>query len=819
MGIPTFYRWLLDRYPRSIVYVKEESPKVVNGEEVPIDITGPNPNAIEFDNLYLDLNGIIHPCFHPEDRPPPSSYDEVYKAIFKYIDHIFSLIRPRKLLFIAIDGVAPRAKMNQQRSRRYRTARDAADAAAMAEKSKDEYGTACEKLVPEDKIKKMDSNVITPGTEFMASLSVALQYYIRLRLNTDPGWRGIKVILSDANVPGEGEHKVAAYIRDQRNLPGFDPNTRHCLYGLDADLIMLALATHEIHFSVLREVIVFRGKQNENRDRDGNMKRSAVQNSKIKEAKEEDFDFIKRIRFQFVHIWILREYLDFELRIPEASMKTNLERLIDDFVFMCLFVGNDFLPHIPTLEITEGAIDLLIKVYKKEFNKMGGYLTNSCEVDLGRVEHFLQALGSHEAAILRRRLQVKWEKDTLFGKDACETGGDDGMGWMDGPDKPKLVSKDMSQKVLSNAERKEDKARTVEEGWKERYYCEKFDVDTPNDRTKLKDHAVQKYVEGICWFMHYYYQGICSWQWFYPYYYAPFSSDFTNLKNLDISFTMGKPFKPFDQLLGVLPAASAYALPLSYRKLMTDTSSSIIDFYPQDFALDLNGKRFFWQAVCKLPFINESRLLREIESLEHTLTDEERKRNAFSLDSLFFHISHRMAPKVISFYEEKKDSQKLTRAKLKQKINPKLSDGMNGFAYISDKTIQLSEIYSPIDGMETIKDNQTIFVYYKGPPMHPHIPKVPEGTELPKKLISMKDVRQAPPLWHEKRPAYLPSHRPTSNAIAGDRRFYGNNHREVQKVNNWQNRNQPRLYSRQGENTVKKDEILGKRNRKGEKRH
>lgn len=137
------------------------------------------------------MNGIIHTCSHPNDDVCfRISEEDIFKNIFHYIEVLFNMIRPQKLFFMAIDGVAPRAKINQQRGRRFRAAKDAEIQEAKAKA----------KGVEIPKEKRFDSNCITPGTLFMAKLGEQLKCFIEHKISMDDAWKKCKILFSGSEV-------------------------------------------------------------------------------------------------------------------------------------------------------------------------------------------------------------------------------------------------------------------------------------------------------------------------------------------------------------------------------------------------------------------------------------------------------------------------------------------------------------------------------------------------------------------------------------------------------------------------------------------
>ncbi|KAM9190053.1 5'-3' exoribonuclease 1 isoform 6-T6 [Dugong dugon] len=595
MGVPKFYRWISERYPCLSEVVKEH--------QIP-----------EFDNLYLDMNGIIHQCSHPNDDDVHFriSDDKIFTDIFHYLEVLFRIIKPRKVFFMAVDGVAPRAKMNQQRGRRFRSAKEAEDKIKKAIEKGETLPTEA----------RFDSNCITPGTEFMARLHEHLKYFVNMKISTDKSWQGVTIYFSGHETPGEGEHKIMEFIRSEKAKPDHDPNTRHCLYGLDADLIMLGLTSHEAHFSLLREEVRFGGKKTQRVC-----------------APEET-------TFHLLHLSLMREYIDYEFSVlkDKISFKYDIERIIDDWILMGFLVGNDFIPHLPHLHINHDALPLLYGTYITILPELAGYINESGHLNLPRFEKYLVKLSDFDREHFSEVfVDLKWFESKVGNKYLNEAAGAAAEEAKNCEEKKKSKSKEnicwaaldkneseaaTSKDNLEDETEDDDLFETEFRQYKRTYYMTKMGVDVVSDDF-LADQAAC-YVQAIQWILHYYYHGVQSWSWYYPYHYAPFLSDIRNISTLKIHFELGKPFKPFEQLLAVLPSASRNLLPACYQHLMTSEDSPIIEYYPPDFKTDLNGKQQEWEAVVLIPFIDEKRLLEAMESCNHSLKKEERKRNQHS---------------------------------------------------------------------------------------------------------------------------------------------------------------------------------------------
>jgi len=660
-GIPKMFRWLTDQYPNIL------RRRLGSATSIPT-----------IDNFYLDMNGIIHPCTHGNNEDEITILDEteMFKKIFGYVDRLYKIVKPRKVLYLAVDGVAPRAKMNQQRARRFRSSKEAEKLAANI--------LARDGVLPERDA--FDSNCITPGTDFMLKLGLAMRKWIEYKQKTDPVWmNGCDVVVSGPDVPGEGEHKVMDYIRDikakydpdnpEKSHPHWEPNLTHVLYGLDADLIMLGLATHEPKFLLLREkmsvVMAGRGRQ--------------------KHRKKKDMLDYTRDDFELLELSALREMFQIQFRKFADSGRLesvyDVRRVIDDFIFMCMFVGNDFLPHVPHLEIDNGALSLMLNNYIDLLSEWGGYLTDKGKIHPARLEQYLYNLAVFEEEHFRRRAYEENEPGWSLGTEN-EKEEDDFYGVWYGktptplatkeanhglvvetnllseePTSPEFEASDTTAKSRKEKKAKELHHRDASRSYREFYYESKLGISplaTYRAEAQRDRRAITRdFLEGLHWNLNYYHSGCCSWSWFFPHLYGPLSTDMVNLWEFygdeEISptdndgfreFQFGKtePFPPLAQLLSVLPPQSASLLPSELGELMTEPSSPLATFYPNDFESDPNGKRQPWEAIVKIPFIDGDQLLEvvngileadENSSSGELLTNAERRRNLLGHEHTF----------------------------------------------------------------------------------------------------------------------------------------------------------------------------------------
>lgn len=400
-----------------------------------------------------------------------------------------------------------------------------------------------------------------------------------------------------------------------------------------------------------------------------------------KYRKKKDMMEYTRHDFELLELSSLRKLLAIQFRKFSDQLENySLDRVVDDFVFMCMLVGNDFLSHCPHLEIDGGAISLMMTTYIDLLPEWRGYLTEREKINPERFEHFMYHLAVYEEEHFKKRGYDENEPGWKLSAENEQDDNDFYGTWYSGQPTPACaieanfkgshpppsrLSKDTApQDESGDAVQDNDDASSVDgptgnRGFRRRYpnskarsyrdfyYESKLGWKTEDrERTLFQRRAhVRDYMEGLHWNLNYYHNGCSSWDWYFPHLYSPLATDIVNLNEFydddqdgaefkSFKFDIGTPFPSLAQLLSVLPPQSSTLLPAPLGDLMLEPNSPLISYYPPDFTSDPNGKRQSWEAITQIPFIESDILLETVEKVlegdkegEPLLSPSERRRN------------------------------------------------------------------------------------------------------------------------------------------------------------------------------------------------
>ena len=595
MGVPTFFSSILKNK-----YYKNVHTGVKNGN-------------LDCEYFFLDYNGVVYSAYNKirktfdgknlsKDKIEELIIEEVI-AYTKYI--ICEVVKPTKLTYIALDGPAPRAKMVQQRSRRYKTYYEK----NYMQNEKKKHG------IESDKLEWDTSANISPGTVFMQKLSDGLLQTIRQK-GFNLHNKSMQMLLSNSNVPGEGEHKFLPLIRSMRLKKGTQ-NAKIYLYGEDADLLVLSVSTHKNNMHVLRKVQL-----------------------DMKEMKQmyEGYEFID------VNIDVLSNSFNHQLTRIFKEHHFDKMRILNDYIFLTFLVGNDFVLSMPFLKIRKEGLKTLIAIYhdiKLNNDYIVDYNPDLNKIPVVNIKFFKELILklTEKEDMFMKEQQLEVDKLLKGHKDSYRTEAESKLTPFEiiqsrythlqvcSPDHPLFKEyHDEFKKINYNLPYEE---------WSEEYYKYYFNISKDNmeEYNTYKINIVENYLESLMFTLKYYLQGCPSWTWHYRYRVSPLLSDIyhtldNNIIDMNkIHFNLGKPYTPFQQLMLILPPQMNELLPTVLRPIMIDDKLLCTQFYPISFRIDVASgiKTMYSEAI--LPEIDEELLIKTVKKYEKKLINSDMERN------------------------------------------------------------------------------------------------------------------------------------------------------------------------------------------------
>lgn len=502
--------------------------------------------------MFLDSNSIVYDCLRKMEISvsDPNFESNLINAVCMQIEAYIIKINPSKSVFIAFDGVAPVAKLHQQKTRRY--------------KSDFEKQIRLKNDPEFNPIASWNTANITPGTPFMKNLGAEIHNYFMNIQKTNKLMASLTIIISDASEPGEGEHKIYDFIRKIASKSTQKNNINSVVYGLDSDLIMLSL----LHLKYCPNLYLFR----------------------------ETPHFIKTIdkTLNPEELYVLN-IPKFKELLQKKLMTQYAVNGIDDYVFISFILGNDFIPHSPMLNIRTNGISHILETYKHLFaNKPVSLINSNKKINWKLFRSYIEELAKNEQPWFKKEYEIRSKQERkarMYSKTP-----------MDRFDCLPLLSREGEAFV--------DPAN---DGWRWRYYKLLFDIDTTiiGGEAAIRKICIN-YLEALEWTLSYYYGTCPDQRWCYSYYYTPLMSDLIKyIPYFDTTFFKVNEFSdkaihPYSQLMYVLPPSAHHLLPQNILAVFKDD----ILLLKENYGFQWHYCKHFWECHLLAPHLN----INDIES-------------------------------------------------------------------------------------------------------------------------------------------------------------------------------------------------------------